>query len=52
MEAVAVPVTAVESVIVTDAMMASAVVAAAAVAAFRHRIRWERQRGCHCGDVS
>ena len=33
-------------------MMAAAVVIATAVAAMRHRIRWERQRCSHCGDVS
>jgi len=34
------------------AMVATAVVTATAVAAMRHRIRWERQRCSHCGDVS
>jgi hypothetical protein len=37
---------------VTTAVMAAAVVTATAVAAMRHRIRWERQRCRHCGDVS
>jgi hypothetical protein len=41
---------------VTTAVMATTVVTAAgvttAVAAMRHRIRWERQRCSHCGDVS
>ena len=37
---------------VTTAVMTAAVVTATAVAAMRHRIRWERQRCRHCGDVS
>jgi len=40
------------TVVAATMMTATAVVAAAAVAALRHRIRWERQRCCHCGDVS
>ena len=38
--------------VMATTMMAAAVVTATAVAAMRHRIRWERQRCSHCGDVS
>jgi hypothetical protein len=58
---VAAPVRAVVSIMMIAAVMAAAVmistmmaavVTATAVAAMRHRIRWERQRCRHCGDVS
>jgi hypothetical protein len=38
--------------VMATAVMTAAVVTATAVAAMRHRIRWERQRCRHCGDVS
>ena len=38
--------------VMATAVMAAAMVTATAVAAMRHRIRWERQRCRHCGDVS
>jgi hypothetical protein len=41
----------VTATMMTAAMVTATAVVAAAVAALRHRIRWERQRGCHCGDV-
>ena len=40
------------STMMATAVMTAAVVTATAVAAMRHRIRWERQRCRHCGDVS
>ena len=63
---VAAPVRAVVSIMMIAAVMAAAVMistmmaaavttavmTATAVAAMRHRIRWERQRCRHCGDVS
>ena len=57
MNNMAAPVRAVVSTMMTTAVMATvvmtaAVVTATAVAAMRHRIRWERQRCRHCGDVS
>ena len=38
--------------VMATVVMTAAVVTATAVAAMRHRIRWERQRCRHCGDVS
>jgi len=52
MNNMAAPVRAVVSTMMIAAVMAAAVVTATAVAAMRHRIRWERQRCRHCGDVS
>jgi membrane protein implicated in regulation of membrane protease activity len=42
----------VTTAVMATAVMTAAVVTATAVAAMRHRIRWERQRCRHCGDVS
>jgi hypothetical protein len=39
------------STMMASTMMNAAMVTTTAVAAVRYRIRWERQRCRHCGDV-